>query len=276
MGFELHLLRQPNLRLDLGRSECHPRMSIAELQSVPVRHGNVIDRCDQWFRITPNDQADSIGWFGDLQRVDGIGSGWQLGRCEIHSPCGLRVAESQRGGTVEVWGDVGDDAGRGLKGGELIVHGTVGDRLGASLPGEQVGMRGGVIIVSGDAGDEVGSGMRRGIIYVGGNAGLATGWRMKAGTIAVAGRVGRHLGCDMVRGSILLGPQHGPLALSATFRPSATTYCTYAPILHRYLESKIGRDCRWLQTSQFQYWHGDFARTGKGEVLMAISETDAS
>src|SRR5918996_166590 len=122
----------------------------AEIQALPVWHGNERTRLGEFFDVSGS--GDDVRLEGDLSRVKFVGAG--------------------------------------MRGGRLVVRGSAGRQLGGAYPGERAGMRGGEIVVHGDAGAQAGVGLRRGLIAVAGRVGEAAGLRMLAGTIVALGGLG--------------------------------------------------------------------------------------
>ncbi|HZI75386.1 MAG TPA: hypothetical protein VFD73_15475 [Gemmatimonadales bacterium] len=173
-------------------------------------------------------------------------------------------------GTVVVDGNVGDDAGVGMAGGVLDIHGDAGARTGAAAGGFKLGMLGGELIVRGSAGPETGSFMRRGVLVIGRRAGERTGLGMIAGSVVIMGAAGPDTGLWSKRGSVV--------ALGEIAPPATYAYaCTYRPIhlrvLLRHLRARYGLAVQRRHiTGQYRRFSGDFAETGKGEILQWTSK----
>jgi formylmethanofuran dehydrogenase subunit C len=174
------------------------------------------------------------------------------------------------GGTIEVRGAVGDDAGEAMAGGTLRIGGDAGHRLGAALPGASRGMTGGEIIVSGSTGEEVGARARRGLIVIGGDAGALGARAMIAGTLVVFGRAGRGAGTGSKRGTVLA---IGGIEVPATYAYA----CTYRPLFVRVMMTYLRRrhgltvDERAVG-GQYRRYCGDAGDPGKGEILEWVAE----
>ncbi len=277
MGINLNLRKQPTPSLDVSElnivlgATLDESTTLESLANQTIRQGNRQYFVKDWFDLESNDREHTVSFNGDLRQVHGLGTNWAVGKLEVVGSIGNRFGQSMRGGELEVFGDTGDDAGRGIQGGCLKILGSAGDRLAAALPGEKTGMAGGTVTVGGSAGNDVAVGMRRGIVYVAGDVGAQAGWRMLAGTLLIGGRCGQHLGLDMVRGSIVLGPANQSISLGPSFRPGASMLPSFIPIMRQYLRRQLNTSIDWLQGDKFQYWNGDFARLGRGEILVALS-----
>ena len=190
--------------------------------------------------------AGEIQFEGDLDLADRLGS---------------RLAE----GRVVVEGNVGNEAGLGMSGGTLIINGQAGDRTGAAPPGYKRGMIGGELIVRSSVGAEAGAFMRRGLLVVGGRAGDRAGLGMIAGTVMIRGSVGRDAGLWSKRGSVVT---LGPVTPPATYAYA----CTYHPIHLRLILTRLRAQHglsihRRHLTGLYRRYSGDFAESGKGEIL---------
>jgi formylmethanofuran dehydrogenase subunit C len=237
--------------------------SRAEIEALPVWHGNERTRVDEFFEVSGS--GDEVRVEGDLSRVKFVGAGMTTGRLTIAGHVGMHAGAGMRGGELHVEGDAGDWAGAGMRGGRLVVRGSAGRQLGGVYAGERAGMRGGEIVVHGDAGAQAGAGLRRGLIAVAGRVGDAAGLRMLAGTIVALGGVGARTGAGMRRGSIVTMAPATPLAtfvFSCVYRP---------PFLGLYL-----RRLRALGLAvsdehldgRYARWSGDGLELRRGEILI--------
>ena len=237
--------------------------SRAEIEALPVWHGNERTRVGEFFEVSGS--GDEVRVEGDLSRVKLVGAGMTTGRLTIAGHVGMHAGAGMRGGELHVEGDAGDWAGAGMRGGRLVVRGSAGRQLGGVYAGERAGMRGGEIVVHGDAGGQAGAGLRRGLIAVAGRVGEAAGLRMLAGTIVALGGVGARVGAGMRRGSIVSMAPATPLAtfvFSCVYRP---------PFLGLYL-----RRLRALGMAvsdehldgRYARWSGDGLELRRGEILI--------
>ena len=192
------------------------------------------------------EKSDDVRIEGDLQRVDGLGTGMAAG-------------------TLTVEGNVGNGVGVAMSGGLITIHGSAGDRLGAPLPGASRGMTGGEILVRGNVGANAARRVRRGLVVVGGDAGPGAAHAMIAGTILVAGKLGAGAGLWSKRGSVIA---LGAVDIPATYRYACTYHPPYVPVLLRYLERtrQFAFDARFV-SGRYKRWTGDVADVGKGEIL---------
>jgi formylmethanofuran dehydrogenase subunit C len=201
---------------------------------------------------------------GDLGRLAYLGAGLAEGRVLVDGSAGRGVGAGMRGGWLEVRGDVGDDAGVAMAGGALLVHGDAGHRAGAAAPGAKRGMTGGELVVLGSAGDEAGARMRRGIVAVAGAVGAAAGAAMLAGTVVATG-FGPDAGLFSRRGTLVaLGHVDPP----ATYRLAAIMQPVIVRLLLRHLRDRYAFPVAAAHIDGFyRRFSGDFAETGKGEIL---------
>lgn len=284
MGINFYLRKQPTPSLDVSELTYFSMTALSASALIDfyanqlIRQGNRQTSVGDWFDLEENHREQTLCFHGDLQQVHGLGAHWSAGTLEVHGSVGNRLGQSMSGGVLEVFGNVGDDAARGIQNGRVQIHGSCGDRLAAAAAGEKTGMGGGCVTVIGNAGNDVAVGMRRGIVCVAGDVGAQAGWRMLAGTLVIGGRCGANLGTDMVRGSIVLGPLNQTQSFGPGFRCGTVTLPSFIPILRRYLHQVLpagpGDSTAWLQTDRFQYWHGDFARLGRGELLVALPDNE--
>jgi formylmethanofuran dehydrogenase subunit C len=187
---------------------------------------------------------------GDLERVEGIGTG-------------------MTGGEIAVEGNVGRDVGLQMAGGRIDIRGNAGDNAGGAQPGAARGMTGGELVIRGAAGDDVGARMRRGLVVVTGEAGRGAARGLIAGTVVLCGGAGRGAGRFVKRGSLV--------ALRALERPATFRYaCTYRPphvlLLFRYLRARYGLEIAdHYVTGRYERYAGDMAELGKGEILQWVA-----
>jgi formylmethanofuran dehydrogenase subunit C len=238
--------------------------SRAEIEALPVWHGNERTRVGEFFAVSGAGE-DDVRIEGDLRRVKLVGAGMTAGRLTVAGDVGMHAGAGMRGGELHVEGDAGDWAGAGMRGGRLVVRGSAGRQLGGVYPGERAGMRGGEIVVHGDAGAQAGAGLRRGLIAVAGRVGEAAGLRMLAGTIVALGGLGSRAGAGMRRGSIVT---MAPATLLATFVFS----CVYRPpFLGLYLRRlrALGLAVSDEQLDgRYARWSGDGLELRRGEILI--------
>jgi formylmethanofuran dehydrogenase subunit C len=237
--------------------------SRAEIEALPVWHGNERTRLGEFFAVSGD--GDDVRVEGDLSRVRRVGAGMTAGRLVVAGDVGLHAGAGMRGGELHVEGDAGDWAGAGMRGGTLVVRGSAGAHLGGVYSGDRAGMHGGEIVVGGDAGARAGAGLRRGLIAVAGRVGEAAGLRMLAGTIVALGGIGPRPGAGMRRGSIVTMAQATPpptFVFSTVYRP---------PYLQLYLRRlrALGLPVSDAQLAgRYARWCGDALELRRGEILI--------
>src|SRR5215212_6475407 len=265
MTLRLTLREEPAVPLE-AEALCPDRLaaaSRAEIEALPVWHGNERTRVGEFFAVSG--AGDDVRVEGDLSRVKFVGAGMTKGRLTVAGDVGMHAGAGMRGGELHVEGDAGDWAGAAMRGGKLVVRGSAGRQLGGAYPGDRAGMRGGDIVVHGDAGAQAGAGVRRGLIAVAGRAGDAAGVRMLAGTIVALGGLGPRAGAGMRRGSIVTMAQATPLAtfvFSCIYRP---------PFLRLYLRRlrALGLAVSDEQLDgRYARWCGDGLELRRGEILI--------
>ncbi len=82
--------------------------SLAEIERLPVQHGNAAAALAEFFRVEGDPNDESIVVEGDASRVKLLGASMARGR-------------------LTVLGNAGMHAGAEMRGGELTVHGSAGD-----------------------------------------------------------------------------------------------------------------------------------------------------
>ena len=217
---------------------------------LPVVHGGRRARLGDFFTVTGQRSA-ALRIEGDLERVEGVGTG-------------------MAGGEMLIAGNVGPDLGLAMEGGRIDVHGSVGENAGGARPGASRGMTGGEIVIRGDAGAQVGAVARRGLIVVMGNAGPRTARAMIAGTVVVFGSTAAGAGRFLKRGSIVA---LGAIERPATFRYACTYQPPHVPLLLRYLRARYGLAVLDRHIAgRYERHSGDLAELGKGEILQWVAE----
>jgi formylmethanofuran dehydrogenase subunit C len=266
MPLTLSLREQPAVPLETEglRPDGLAGLGRAEIEALPVWHGNEQARLADFFTVSGDGEED-VRVEGDLRSVKSIGAGMTAGRLTVAGDAGMHTGADMRGGELVVEGDVADFAGTGMRGGRLVVRGSAGHQLGGALPGERAGMRGGEILVHGDAGEQVGAGLRRGLIAVAGRLGDVAGLRMLAGTIVALGGLGATPGAATRRGTIVAMTE---VALLPTFAFA----CSYRPpFLRMYLRHlrALGLPVTDEQIEgRYARWSGDGLELRRGEVLI--------
>jgi len=265
-GWTFKLKQAPLLRIDLRGvlPKALATMSAAEVERLPLGHGNVLAPLAEFFHVDPRDGDDVLVFDADLSRFDHVGRQMDGGTLIIDGHVGDHAGAGLRGGELQVRGSAGDLTGCEMAGGTIVVHGDVGDFAAGALPGSMEGMRGGTFVVRGRAGARLGDRMRRGSVVVFGDAGDFMASRMVAGTLALGGRCGAHPGYGMRRGSVVFAgpaPQAPP-----TFVPARGEAVVFWQLLARDL-SRHGGVFQTLPSRTAQRWLGDLSADGKGELI---------
>ncbi len=244
-----------------------------QIKSLMVACGNEMIALGELFSVSgAMDQTETVVFDGFLKNVHGIGMEMGSGVIQICGDTGNRVGLKMSGGKIRSLANVGNHVGTEMTGGVIVVEGNAGDSAGAALPGSKVGVNRGTILVRGDVGKGAGDSMRRGMLVVGGDAGDLLGWSMRAGTLVVLGKSGAHVGAEMKRGTIVLG---GGLAdaLPPSFRQGGRFRMPAVSLITNWLRQThpdFEVDLSQLDT-EFDLFHGDFLRGGRGEVLVPAS-----
>jgi formylmethanofuran dehydrogenase subunit C len=240
--------------------------SVAEIERLPVQHGNVEVPLFEFFTVEGDAADQDIRIEGDCSRVKLIGASMASGRITIEGNAGMHLGAEMTGGEITVHGQAGDWVGAEMRGGKIHVHGDAGHLAGAAYRGSRHGMRGGVILIDGKAGNEIGSTMRRGLIAIGGNTGDFPGVSLIAGTIFIFGQPGIRVGAGMKRGTIALFAGTAPLL------PTFSFDCGYQPVfMSLYLRQLVGwgfPNAAAFLRGCYRRFSGDLVALGKGEVLL--------
>jgi len=225
-------------------------LNAQEIASLPVMHGGRAARLGDFFKVS-GERSARMRLEGNLEQVEGIGTGMV-------------------GGELTIEGSVGRDLGMVMAGGRIDVQGGAGDNVGGARPGAAKGMSGGEIIVRGSVGDDAAARMRRGLLVVMGDGGRGLGRGMIAGTVVLFGKAGPGAGRFLKRGSIV---SLGKLERPATFRYACTYRPPHVALLLRHLRAHAGVPVndRHL-TGRYERYSGDFAELGKGEILQWVGE----
>ena len=269
-GWRFALKAPPALRVDLRgvTPGVLSGMSAAEVERIPVGHGNAFVPLAEFFSVTPSEADPALVFDGDLSRFDRVG--WKMagGSIRVMGPVGHYAGGCMGAGDVLVEGGAGLLAACEMAGGRLTVQGDVGDFAASTLPGSMDGMRGGTFKVMGNAGARFGDRMRRGSAIVHGHAGDFLASRMVAGTIAVGGNVGAHVGYGMRRGSVVLASPPADFMPASTFVPGIAAADVIWQLLARDLARHGGRFAG-LASRRIDRHLGDLSADGKGELIAA-------
>jgi formylmethanofuran dehydrogenase subunit C len=264
-GFTFRAKQPPALRVDLRgvTPAALAALSVADVERIPVGHGNRLVPLAEFFHIAARDD-DALVFAADLKRFDRIG--WQMdgGRLIVEGSAGDYAGACMSAGEMTVKGDAGALAACEMAGGALTIAGNAGDFAASTLPGSMDGMRGGTLVVRGHAGARFGDRMRRGSALIFGDAGDFLASRMVAGTIAIGGAAGAHAGYGMRRGSVVFAgpaPAHSP-----TFVPAIADAAVFWQLLSRDL-ARHGGAFADLPQRRIERRLGDLAAGGKGELI---------
>jgi formylmethanofuran dehydrogenase subunit C len=238
--------------------------SIAEIERLPVAHGNRSEPLAQWFNVSGNASDSAIAFQGDCGNVKRIGEGMKSGQIFVEGNAGLHAGAMMSGGQLHIHGHAGDWLGAEMTGGKIEVRGSADHQVGAAYRGSRKGMTGGRIIIHGNAGDELGLLMRRGLILVGGMASNYCGASMIAGTIVVSGGVGHRMGAGMKRGTIIVR------GVEPEWHPGTAFACTYQPAYFQLFERSIREAglAEWFPNppETIRCHRADLITGGRGEI----------
>jgi len=242
------------------------KLSLAEIASLPVHHGNRTEKLGEFFTITGDPSRAELLIEGDASRIKHIGQGMTGGQIAIDGNAGLHLGAGMRGGSITVHGDAGDWLGAEMINGHIHIRGNAGNCVGAAYRGGKRGMRGGQILINGNAGHEIGASMRRGLIAVRGDIGDFAGTSMIAGTIFALRNVGARAGAGMKRGTIV---SFRPITLPPTFAYDCEMTSVFVSLYLRKLQEwgfDVPTKC---MNRTFRRYSGDRLALGKGEIVSA-------
>jgi formylmethanofuran dehydrogenase subunit C len=241
------------------------RLSVAEIERLPLAVGNRREHVGDWFRVGAGDEGASLTFEGPCARLDCIGAGMTDGRVVVQDDAGAYLGRGMWGGEISVSRSAGYGAATDMRGGTIRVRGNAGDAVGGSLPGTAAGMRGGAVVIDGNAGAQAGQRLKRGLVVVGGDVGPICGAEMIAGTVVVGGNVGGNPGVAMRRGTIIgVG---GASSIGPTFADCGVHDLVIFRLLARHLVA-LGLATLAARLAPFRRWAGDAAVGGKGEILV--------
>ena len=112
------------------------------------------------------------------------------------------------------------------------------------------------------------------MILIGGSAGHQLGANMRAGTILIGQGVEGAFGSGMIRGTIMTPARPGSSmreCLGPAFRAGGRLSFPMTQLFQQWLTGQgesSGSIGRLLSCSQYQVFHGDILRGGRGEVLV--------
>ncbi|MBL9123077.1 MAG: formylmethanofuran dehydrogenase subunit C [Planctomycetaceae bacterium] len=259
------------LELDQVTPERLAGLSAAQIERLPIRHGNRNAALADWFEVSGEADDLQLEFTGEgLASLHGVGCGMTRGSIQIAGDAGRHLGARMSGGEIRVAGNAGDWVGAEMRGGLIHVGGNAGDAAGCAYRGSPRGMLGGTLLIRGAAGAEVGRAMRRGLIAIGGDAGDALGYGLLAGTIVVGGNLGIRAGANMKRGTIV---QLG--SASPTLLPTFARACHLRPTFWRVLTRHL-RQLRFplpdeTEDREFELFKGDLLAGGRGDLLTGIA-----
>jgi formylmethanofuran dehydrogenase subunit C len=242
-------------------------MSLAQIERLPVLHGNRTSPLAEFFKVHGTPKDGQIRFEGDLASVHHLGEGMNDGKIHVEGSIGRHLGAQMTGGQITVEQDAGDFAGCEMRGGTIRVLGSAGNAVGSAYAGSTHGMRGGSILVHGNVGDESAGCMRRGLLAVGGSAGTFLAADMLAGSVLVFGDCAPRLGTNMRRGTIALFGGAPPLL--PTFRPGPRGPSLILRMLLVNLQRRGFPVSNSLLDAEYDVFHGDLLSLGKGEVFTA-------
>ena len=270
MSLRFHLKRQPTVPLEAEvlTPDTVAKLGNADIRSLTVYHGKRQLPLGEFFDVE-GEHSEHLEIHGDLRKVRWIGRGMTSGSITVHGSVGMHLGAHMTGGQIIVHGDASDWIGAEMKNGLIHIHGNAGGQIGAAYRGSLKGMTDGTIIVDGSAGLEVGMRMRRGTIVVGGPAKDFTGLQMKGGTIILLSGAEIRTGAWMNRGTIIsLKPLHlmPTFEFAGNFNPGFVN--VYAQNLKQFgITLPYGAN-----SGSYQFYSGDLAVPGKGEILIWQAE----
>ncbi len=239
-------------------------LSIADIEKLPVQHGNQPAVIGDFFNVA-GEAGERLIIDGDLILVKYIGAGMRQGRITVNGDVGPHLGAGMSGGIIEIKGNAGDWVAPEMRGGRVVIRGNAGHMVGSAYRGSPVGILGGEIIIHGNVRNEVGNAMRAGLIAIGGDSGDFTGVNMLAGAIFVLGELGIRAGAGMKRGSIVSFKE-------AEILPTFSYACTYRPgylsLYLRYLAElglEIGEQ---YLSGLFRRYCGDGLELNRGEIVL--------
>ncbi len=263
ISLTLHTEPEVPLEADCLRPDELASLTTAEIEKLPVQHGNrQVSLAD--FFIVKGSASDSLTIEGDLHKVKHLGANMASGKLTISGNVGSHLGAGMTGGNILVEGNASDWVAPEMHGGSVEVRGNAGHLIGSAYRGSPVGMSGGEILIHGDAKNEIGHAMRNGMIVIGGKSGDFTGVNMLAGTIFLLGETGNRIGAGMKRGSVVTMNKTPML-------PTFTYSCRYQPaFLRMYLLNlqNLGFAVSDEQLLGFYHrWCGDAIELNRGEIL---------
>lgn len=241
-------------------------MTLAQIEQLPVQHGNVESKLGEFFSVTGDSSDAAVVIEGDTSRVKWLGAKMAGGSLHVRGSVGMHCGSTMTRGAIKIDGDADDWLGAEMRDGLIHVHGKAGHHVGAAYPGSRAGMRGGTLLVRGTTGDGTGAVMRRGLIAVSGSGDFA-GASMVAGSLFAFGSIGKYAGMAMKRGTIVAMGERPELL--PTFRTSGVFSPVFLTIYLRRLR-ELGYPVPAVPTLMERYC-GDIAELGLGEILVPVA-----
>ena len=247
-------------------------LSLAEIEQLPIHHGNTQCPLAEFFRVSGDASDEVICWQGELSGVHWLGAQMRSGSMRVEGNIGRHVGSEMRGGQIEVRGNASDWVGAEMHGGRIHIRGNAGHLVGSAYRGSSRGMTAGTILVDGDAGNEIGHTLRRGVVAVGGKAGDLAGFNMLAGSVLLFGETGIRHGAGMHRGTLgFFGSSPPPILSSFRFA------CRFRPdvlkLFARQLRQLGFAPADSLRDMTIDLYNGDMIEGGRGEMLIRAEDT---
>lgn len=249
--------------------------SNAEIERLPVQHGNASVPLGEFFRVAGDANDDDVLVEGACSRVKWMGAGMTRGRLTVRGPAGMHTGAEMEGGELVIHGNASDWLGAEMRGGRIHVHGNAGHCVGGAYRGSRFGMKGGVILVDGNVENEVGGTMRRGLIAVGGNAGDFAAVSMIAGSVFIFGQPGIRPAAGMKRGTLALFGSADSVQLLPSFRFDCVYRPQFLPIYLKQLSAWGLPIASHVLRGRVRRYSGDLVAIGKGEVLQLVNDAEA-
>src|SRR5437899_690139 len=128
MALRLELSAQTKIPIDL--SPVLPaqlvKLSAADIERLPIWHGNRQTPLAELFKIRGNAADQQIEFAGDLRGVHRIGARLDGGVIRVQGNAGRELGSEMTGGEIVVAGDAGDFAGQAMRGGQIRIRGNAG------------------------------------------------------------------------------------------------------------------------------------------------------
>src|SRR4051812_29051439 len=83
-------------------------LSPAEIEKLPIQHGNRVEPLADHFAVTGDPTDQRIEMDDDCSRVKWLGANMTGGELHIHGPAGMHAGSAMRGGRLEIAGAADD------------------------------------------------------------------------------------------------------------------------------------------------------------------------